>query len=131
MTGSRRARSKFWSMHGTHKSTGVAFESGHEKKFLEQCYMQGIKVQRCETRVPYIDSEGKARHYEPDFFLPDFNYVVEIKGVWALKSNHAYVKEKFLAAMKHFKGRYTMITEVELKNGYVARMHVELTSERN
>lgn len=131
MAGSRKARSKFWSMHGTHRATGVAYESGHEKKFLEQCFLQGIKVERCTVRVPYIDSAGKARHYEPDFYWPKFDYVIEIKGAWALKSNHAYVKEKLLAAMKHFKGRYTLLTEKELREGFVAKIHLELTRERN
>lgn len=127
MAGRTKSRSKFWSMHGTHGATGVAFESGHEKKFIEQCFLQGIQVQRCTVRVPYIDSDGKLRHYEPDFYWPKFDYVIEIKGSWALRTNHAYVKEKFFAAQKFFNGRYTMITEKELRVGFVADLHRRLT----
>lgn len=122
----RGGRSKFWSMHGTHKPTGLRFESGFEKKFLDQCYMQGIKVQRCTVRVPYVDSDGKQRMYEPDFYWPDFDFVIEIKGVWALRSNHAYVKEKFHAAQTFFNGRYTVFTEKELRAGFVADLHRRL-----
>lgn len=104
------------------------FESGFEKKFLDQCYMQGIKVQRCEEKVPYLDSSGKLHHYVPDFYLPDFDYVVEIKGSWAFQDNHGHVKEKFFAAQRFFKGRYTLITEKELKGDFVARLHKELMS---
>lgn len=128
MAGSRKARSKYWSMHGLHRESGVQFESGFEKKFLEQCYMQGIKVERCTVKVPYVDSEGKSRLYEPDFYWPKFDYVIEIKGAWALRSNHAYVKEKFFAAQRFFSGRYTLFTEKELKSGFVADLHRRLAS---
>jgi hypothetical protein len=121
-----RAKSKFWSMHGTHRPTGVRFESGFEKQFIDQCYMQGIKVARCTVVVPYVDSEGKVRSYEPDFVWTDFDYVIEIKGAWALRTNHAWVREKFLAAQKHFHGRYTLFTERELRRGYVADLHRRL-----
>lgn len=121
-----RSKSKFWSMHGTHKPTGIRYESGFEKQFLEQCFLQGIKVVRCEVTVPYKDSTGKWRTYEPDFSWPDFNYVIEIKGAWAMRTNHAWCQEKFLAAQVHFNGRYTLLTEKELRQGFVADLHRRL-----
>lgn len=90
--------------------------------------MQGIKVVRCKVRVPYQDSDGVWRHYEPDFYLPDFDLVVEIKGLWAIRSNHAWVREKYQAARVRFKGRYTVLTETELRSGYVAVLHKGLVS---
>lgn len=116
-------KSKFWSMHGHHKGAGCAFESGFEKKFLDQCYMQGIKVTRCPITVPYVDSEGKARTFVPDFYWPRFRYVVEIKGSWAVRSNHAWVAEKTKAAQLLLPGRFSMMTEHDLKAGAVARLH--------
>lgn len=121
-----KTRNKMWSMHGTHKPTGVKFESGFEKQFLEQCFLQGIKVARCKVTVPYQDPTGKWRFYEPDFTWPDFDYVIEIKGSWAMRINHAWCKEKFLAAHTHFKGRYTLFTEKELRRGFVADLHRRL-----
>ena len=123
MPGKRRksgGRSKFWSMKGTHRPTGVPFESGFEKKFLDQCYVLGIRVDRCKSVVPYQDATGKWCRYEPDFLLIDYDYVVEIKGAWAFKDNHANVREKFFAAQKYFNGRYTLATEKELKGTFVA-----------
>lgn len=123
-------KSKFWSMHGLHKPTGLRFESGLERKFLDQCYMLGIKVKRCQHKVQYKDSAGKVRTYEPDFELSDFNWVIEIKGKWAVRSNHAYVKEKYQAAMAKFNGRYSVMTEIELRSGYLTKLYVELFNDR-
>lgn len=118
-------------MKGTHKTLRIEFDSGLEKRFLDQCYMQGIKVERCRKLVPYRDSDGKAHTYEPDFYLPDFDFVVEIKGSWAFKTNHANVREKFYAAMEFFGGKYTLITEKELKGDFVAGLHKVLTDGRH
>lgn len=111
---------------GTHRPLGIGYESGLEKRFLDQCYAQGIKVERCKTTVPYQDDTGKWRTYSPDFRLVDFDVVVEVKGMWAVRSNHAYVNEKYHAAKAKFKGRYVLITEKELRSDYVARLHREL-----
>ncbi len=119
-------RGKFWSLKGTHKETGVRFESGFEKKFLDQCWLRGLKVARCPDRVPYRDAEGRPHHFEPDFVLLDYGYVVEIKGLWAFKSNHGNVREKFHAAIAYYEGRFTMITERELRGDYVSKLHAEL-----
>lgn len=83
---------------------------------------------RCPTFVPYTDSSGKPHLFEPDFYLPDFDYVVEVKGSWAFKDNHGNVREKFFAASKHFKGRFTMVTEKELRGDFVSRLHAELVN---
>jgi hypothetical protein len=102
---------------------GIPFESGHEKKFLEQCRQLGIKVRRSTAQVSYQDSTGKWHSYNPDFYWPDVDYVVEVKGSWAFKDNHGFVQEKFRAATKHFNGRYTIITERELKTDFVIRLY--------
>lgn len=113
-------------MQGVHRSTRVPYESGLEKKFLDQCYMLGVKVDRCKVVVPYQDATGKWCRYEPDFVLLDYDYVVEIKGAWAFKDNHANVREKFFAAQRHFNGRYTLFTEKELKGSFVADLITRL-----
>lgn len=118
---SRSHRSKFWGMRGNYN--GIPFESGYEKKFLEQCRQLGIKVRRCTAQVSYQDATGKWHSYNPDFYWPDVDYVVEVKGTWALKTNHGFVKEKFEAATKFFSGRYTIVTEKELKTDFVIRLY--------
>lgn len=124
MAGKRKSggRSKFWSMKGVHRSTKVPYESGLEKRFLDQCYMMGVKVGRCKVVVPYQDASGKWCQYEPDFLLIEYDYVVEIKGSWAFRDNHGNVREKFFAAQKHFQGRYTLVTEKELKGTFVSEL---------
>jgi hypothetical protein len=111
-------------MKGTFR--GIAFESGYEKKFLEQCYMLGIRVVRSPASVAYQDSTGKWHSYKPDFLWPDHSYTVEVKGTWAFRDNHGNVKEKYVAAVKHFQGRYTIVTERELKSGFVAKLYASL-----
>lgn len=123
-----KRRNRFWSLKGTHKETGIRYESGFEKKFLDQCYLRGIKVVRCPSRVPYRDADGHPHHFEPDFLLPDFDFVVEIKGIWALRDNHGNVKEKYHAAMAYFNGRFAMMTERELKSDYLSQLHVMLVN---
>jgi hypothetical protein len=105
---------------------GVGFESGFEKRFLEQCYMLGVRTVRSPASVAYQDASGKWHSYKPDFYWPEYDYTVEIKGVWAFRENHGNVKEKYAAALKHFKGRYTIITERELKTDFVARLRASL-----
>ena len=126
--GGKASRSKFSGIGGRHRSTGLVYHSGLEKRFLDQCYMLGIKVDRCKDIVPYTDASGKWHRYEPDFVLVDFGVVVEIKGLWAVRSNHANVREKFEAARARFGGRYVMMTEKELRSDYVARLHRSLRS---
>lgn len=112
------------------KLHGIEFESGFEKKFLEQCYQLGIKVQRCTSQVRYRDSAGKWHVYHPDFYWPDYDYVIEIKGVWAFRENHGNVREKFQAATVQYRGRYTIITEKELKTTFVADLFRQLHGEK-
>jgi hypothetical protein len=33
-------------------------------------------------RLTYVDTEGSVRNYFPDFYLPDFNTYIEVKGYW-------------------------------------------------
>lgn len=124
---SRRVRSRFWSQKG--EFDGVHFDSGLEKKFLDRCHRSGVKAVRSKVRVPYQDSTGKWHHYEPDFYLPDFDFTVEIKGMWAFKRNHAHVAEKVNAATQFFKGRFTVMTEWELKSDYPERVFRALMLE--
>lgn len=119
---------KFRSMVGTHKMTGLRFESGLEKRFLDQCYMLGLKVRRCVDAIPYKGSDGKWHTYLPDYVLSDYNWVIEVKGRWAVIQNHAHVKEKFQAALVKYNNRYSIMTEVELKDGFLNRLYATLTS---
>lgn len=124
--GRRRRGRKFWSMKG--ELNGVKFDSGFEKKFLEKCEAAGVRVARSQAQVRYMGSDNKFRTYHPDFYLLDFDWTVEIKGCWALKNNHGFVREKFFAAQRWFKGRFFLITERELRTDAVERFFEALKS---
>lgn len=61
---------------------GMHYRSSYEKLFLEFCREYRVTLASAESKdfeVKYVDSEGVTRSYFPDFYLPDFNIVVEIK----------------------------------------------------
>lgn len=56
-------------------------DSGAELAFAQLLDQHGIKWEKNSTRsFPFVDSKGKDRLYYPDFYLPDHDYWVEIKG---------------------------------------------------
>jgi len=122
---------KYSGNRGTHKETKIPYESSLEKKFLDQCYLQGIRVSRCTDRIPFVDHKNHWHTYNPDFKLLDFDYAIEIKGAWAFKTNHGFVEEKYYAARRFFGGRYTIMTEKEIKDGFLSRLHAELVKIKN
>lgn len=66
-------------VHGYYKN--FYYRSSYELKFLEYCDKNEILVESAENkkfRVPYIH-ENKKYFYYPDFYLPEYDYVVEIK----------------------------------------------------
>ena len=75
------------SSNGRHKTgwiNGMFYRSSYEKTFLEYCFANGIEVisaENSEFRVRYIDDNGNQRWYYPDFFLPKFGCIVEIKPI--------------------------------------------------
>jgi len=59
-----------------HKS-GIFYQSSYEKDFLNK-YSNKIKITR-NLKIEY-NFDGKIRTYYPDFYLPDYNLIVEIKS---------------------------------------------------
>jgi hypothetical protein len=59
---------------------GIKVQGKWEKAFIEFCIQKNIKCNRGK-RIAYL-MEGKVRSYTPDFYLPDLNLYVEIKGRW-------------------------------------------------
>lgn len=63
--------------HGTYK--GIHCDSTYELVFLIYCLDHNIKIIRNENSFPY-EYNNEIRNYYPDFFLPDYDLYVEIKG---------------------------------------------------
>lgn len=67
---------------------GYWMDSGSERKFAE--LMDDNKIEWVKNTTEYFrytDKEGKSRKYYPDFYLPAYNYWVEIKGRWYKNEN--------------------------------------------
>lgn len=91
------------------------YRSSYEKDFLLYCKDKGIEVQSAENkkfRVRYKDDCNKDRYYYPDFYLPKFNIVVEIKPLSMLTYGNNLCKVH-AAAMVH---NFCLVTEDELSN---------------
>ena len=92
---------------------GIFFRSSYEKKFLEFCEKYKIKVESAENknfRLRYL-YEGKKHWYYPDFYLPDFDVVVEIKPLSLLDFDRNL--EKINVGMLNY--NFWLITEEELE----------------
>lgn len=100
---------------------GVFYRSSYELIFLKQCFERNIKVESAETkewRIPYHDASGRKRFYYPDFFLPYYKVIVEIKPVTMLHVNNNMLK-LHAAFTSNKAGNFAVITEEELFGNYL------------
>lgn len=103
---------------GRHKNgycNGMFYRSSYELLFIRYCIDNNIEILSAETkefRVRY-EIDGKKHFYYPDFYLPEFNVIIEIKPESMLLDN--VVQEKMSAgSLRH--ENYCIITEEELEN---------------
>lgn len=82
--------------HETGHINGIFYRSSYEKTFLEYCYNKNIKIEPASTkefRVAYKDEvESKLRMYYPDFYLPDYDIIIEIKPLSMLDFENNEIK---------------------------------------
>lgn len=92
-----------WSIVGKHR--GLTFQSSYECRFIEICNHLNIKLESgSKYRVRY-------QWYYPDFYIPDLNLIVEIKGYL---SNVDFMKMIFF--IKNNKNiRYKILFDKHLK----------------
>jgi hypothetical protein len=91
------------------------FRSSWELFFIKYCQDNGIEIISAESkeyRVRYVDNE-KQRYYYPDYYLPRYDMIVEIKPKSRL--DDSIIKLKADAAKCVYKN-YKIITEDELAN---------------
>ena len=91
------------------------FRSSYEEIFLLTCKKFNIKVETAETkefRVPYY-ADGKRHMYYPDFYLPEFECLIEIKPSLLLLDS--IVSEKInSAALNTESSNFMVLTEEDL-----------------
>lgn len=91
----------------------IFYRSSYELLFLEFCDTYNVEVISAENNrfatVYAADKDGRYHTYYPDFYLPEYNAVIEVKAVWNYENN----LDKFDAALKKF-NNFMVVTEEEL-----------------
>jgi hypothetical protein len=77
----------------------IIFIQGYEPQFLDFVFSNKIFKENeiCFSYrvIPYIDENGVNRKYIPDFYIPKYNLIIEIKSSWILRiQNESRVKCK-------------------------------------
>jgi predicted nucleic acid-binding Zn ribbon protein len=93
----------------------IPYRSSYEKIFLEYCQLHKILVESASNtrfRLQYHDEDGKQHFYYPDFYLPCYDCVIEIKPVKMLNEGLNPLKIKAGNANYNFK----IVTEYELND---------------
>ncbi len=89
MAKKKKKKSKLWKsikkVDYTRTADGVVIkmDSSWEVKCAEKLDELGIKWERDERiKLKYIDKRAQTRNYIPDFYLPDYDIYIEVKGYW-------------------------------------------------
>ena len=83
---------------------GVKFQGSWELMYYEFCLEHNIKIERCSEWFPY--EWNGSRKYNPDFYLPETNTYVEVKG---------YETDRDRAKWTNFPNRLIVIRNKEIK----------------
>jgi hypothetical protein len=92
---------------------GIYFRSSYEEKFLLTCLQYNLKVVTAGTkefRISYI-FDNKKKNYYPDFYLVDYDCVVEIKPAMLLADELVLTKIVAVPVDYH---NFLVLTEEEL-----------------
>ena len=89
MASRKKKKSKLWKsikkVNYTRVSDGkvIQMDSSWEAKCAERLDELGVRWERTEDiKLKYIDKRAQTRNYIPDFYLPDYDIYLEVKGYW-------------------------------------------------
>lgn len=97
--------------NGSHN--GLFYRSSYELTFIKICEENNIKIESAENkkfRCPYL-LDSKKKMYYPDFYLPEYKVVVEIKPESMLEIKQNQLK---IEAAKLTLENYLLVTEENL-----------------
>jgi len=92
------------------------YRSSYEEMFINFCKEFNIKIESASNkqfRIRYQTLDNKYHFYYPDFYLPEYNLIVEIKPTSLL--NYSLNKIKIETAFSILQN-YLVVTEKELSN---------------
>jgi len=101
---------------GKHKNGYINeyfYRSSYEKIFIEYCINNNINLESAENkkyRIRYLGKDNKFHYYYPDFYLIDYDVIIEIKPKSMLYFGNNEIK--FKEASKKYK--FMIISENEL-----------------
>jgi len=82
----RRKKKGLWSKRSQYQradGTMVEMDSTWEVAMAERLDHLNISWERKEDmKLPYYSKTGRKRNYIPDFYLPDYDTYIEVKGYW-------------------------------------------------
>ena len=87
-----RRRKKLWSkssVYTTIDGLEVKMESTWEVAMAEKLDELNIRwVRNDDMKLEYTTVRGRKRKYIPDFYLPDYDLYIEVKGYWTDAARH-------------------------------------------
>ena len=87
-----RRKKKLWSkssIYITVEGKEVKMDSTWEVACASKLDMLGVRWDRDKTiRLNYLTRGKRKRYYIPDFYLPDYDLYIEVKGYWTDAAKH-------------------------------------------
>ena len=88
----RYKKRELWSKRSdyiTVEGTTVSMDSTWEVACAKRLDELGIKwIRNPNIKLKYITRGNRARNYIPDFYLPDYDTYIEVKGYWTDAARH-------------------------------------------
>jgi predicted nuclease of restriction endonuclease-like RecB superfamily len=88
----RRRKKKLWSKRSDYVTVDgsiVSMDSTWEVACAVQLDELGIKWKRDQSiKLGYITRGKRKRNYIPDFYLPEYDVYIEVKGYWTDAARH-------------------------------------------
>lgn len=88
----KKKKKKLWSKQSLYErkdGSKVLMDSTWEVAMAERLDHLKISWERREDmKLPYLSKSGRKRNYIPDFYLPEYNTYIEVKGYWTDAARH-------------------------------------------
>jgi predicted nuclease of restriction endonuclease-like RecB superfamily len=88
----KKKKKKLWSKQSLYErkdGSKVLMDSTWEVAMAER--LDHLKIswdRREDMKLPYFSKAGRKRNYIPDFYLPDYDIYIEVKGYWTDAARH-------------------------------------------
>ena len=87
-----RRRKKLWSKRSLYKTSDgseVMMDSTWEVAMAQRLDELSVKwIRNSDLKLEYVTRGRRKRKYIPDFYLPDYDLYIEVKGYWTDAARH-------------------------------------------